>query len=312
LSENFTPPTTRISTMTSKLLILLSTLAFTSVQAWDGGVYGLGYWNETYALEANEHPNNTQSVPLQIGTQNFTFQVNVAEFTPTGIVANRTQNPRQAASFYNLIWPGGESLNETLKSAFNSETTLPLCVTVHTGTAARAITNNYGEEDNGDCSRLFGKQCMDDLKSVGSSEINTCNAAWMPKSCNSKFGSGGFASTSKHTRNMDSAYTDPSTEFNSVVNNRTTNLSTMSPLEISFYESEIFSAGNTTYYEREDERLHIVFLSGNWGITPLCVRANNTKLSKNDVAVLQGGAGSVRGSIVLPVVVAVAIVMFAL
>ncbi|KAI4842699.1 hypothetical protein E4T44_02596 [Aureobasidium sp. EXF-8845] len=282
--------------MTLRLLILFSTLAFTSVQAWDTGVYGLGYWNETYALEANEHPNNTRSVPLQIGTQNFTFQVNVAEFTPTGIVANRTQNPRQAASFYNLIWPGGESLNETLKNAFNSETTLPLCVTVHTGTAARAITNNYREEDNGDCSRLFGKQCMDDIKSVGFSERDRCNAMWMPKSCNSKFGSGGFAST----------------KFNSVVNNRTTDLSTMSPLEISYYESEIFSAGNTTYYEREDERLHIVFLSGNWGITPLCVRANNTKLSKNDVAVLQGGAGSVRGSIGLSVVVAVAVVMFML
>jgi hypothetical protein len=86
----------------------------------------------------------------------------------------------------------------------------------------------------------------------------------------------------------------------------------MSPLEISFYESEIFSAGNTTYYKREDERLHIVFLSGNWGISPLCVRANNTKLSKNDVAVLQGGAESVRGSIGLSVAIAVAVVMFML
>jgi len=282
--------------MTSKLLILLSTLAFTSVKAWDSGEYGLGYWNETYALEANEHPNNTQSVPLQIGTQNFTFQVNVAEFTPTGIVANRTQNPRQAASFYNLIWPGGESLNETLKNAFNSETTLPLCVSVHTGTAARAITNNYRDEDNEDCSRLFGKQCMDDLKSVGYSEIDRCNALWMPKSCNSKIGSGGYAST----------------KFNSVVNNRATGLSTMSPLEIAFYESEVFSAGNTTYYEREDERLHIVFLSGIWGITPVCVRANTTKLSKNDIAVLQGGAGGVRGSIGISVVVAVTVAMFML
>jgi hypothetical protein len=86
----------------------------------------------------------------------------------------------------------------------------------------------------------------------------------------------------------------------------------MSPLEIAFYESEIFSAGNTTYYEREDERLHIVFLSGNWGITPVCVRANTTKLSKNDVAVLQGSAGGVRGSIGISAVVAVAVAMFML
>jgi hypothetical protein len=86
----------------------------------------------------------------------------------------------------------------------------------------------------------------------------------------------------------------------------------MSPLEFSFYRSEIFSAGNMSYYEREDERFHVAFLSGSWGITPICNRVNNTKLSKNDVAVLQGGAGSVRGSIGLSVVITVAVVMFIL
>jgi hypothetical protein len=186
--------------MTPKSLVLLSTLALASAQAYDAGVYGLGYWNETYAFAANQNPNNTKSVPFQIGTQNYTFQVNVAELTPTGAQANRTQNPRQAASFYNLIWSGDETLNETLENAVTSGTqggTPQLCVTIPMGTMPRSTTNNYREQDNGDCSHAFGKQCMDDLKKVSASEISQCNALWMPKSCTSKFGSGGLASTSK-------------------------------------------------------------------------------------------------------------------
>ncbi|KAI4759037.1 hypothetical protein E4T52_08784 [Aureobasidium sp. EXF-3400] len=285
--------------MTSRLLIFLSTLAFASAQAYDNGAYGLGYWNETYAVEANQNPNNTKSVPFQINTQNYTFQVNVAEFTPTGVQANRTQNPRQAASFYNLIWSGDETLNETLQDAVISGTqgSRPeLCVTIHTGTMARSITNNYREEDNGDCSHAFGKQCMDDIKKVGYSQISQCNGLWMPKSCTSKFGSGGIGST----------------KIISATNNKTSEYFTTSPVEFSYYRSQIFSAGNETYYEREDKRLHVAFLSGTWGITPLCMRVNNTELSGNDIAVSQGGAGSVSGSIGLSVVIALAVAMFML
>ena len=59
--------------MTPKSLVLLSTLALASAQAFDRGVYGLGYWNETYAVAANQNPNNTKSVPFQIGTQTVSY-----------------------------------------------------------------------------------------------------------------------------------------------------------------------------------------------------------------------------------------------
>lgn len=186
--------------MTPKALVLLSTLALASAQAFDRGVYGLGYWNETYAVAANQNPNNTKSVPFQIGTQNYTFQVNVAEFTPTGAQANRTQNPRQAASFYNLLWSGDETLNETLRNAVTSDagvSTPQLCVTIPMGTAPRSATNNYREEDNGDCSHALGKQCLAALKNIGPTIISQCNGLWMPDSCSSKLGSGGLGSTSK-------------------------------------------------------------------------------------------------------------------
>ena len=106
--------------------------------------------------------------------------------------------------------------------------------------------------------------------------------------------------------------TNIDTELLSIASNGTDELRTMSPVEFSWYQSQIFSAGNDSYYERENERLHVAFLSGSWGITPLCTRVNNTKLSKNDIAVEQGGAGSVRGSISLSVAIALAAAMFTL
>ena len=156
---------------------------------------------------------------------------------------------------------------------------------------------------------------MDDLKKVGYSEISRCNAMWMPKSCSSKFGDGGLASTSKlftDIQKSDNLYTDTDTELVDPGSNVTDKLFTMSPVEFANYRSQIFSAGNESFYEREDKRLHVAFLSGNWGITPICTRVNNTKLSKNDVAVQQGGAGSVRGSIGLSVMVVLAMAIFML
>lgn len=82
-----------------------------------------------------------------------------------------------------------------------------------------------------------------------------------------------------------------------------------SPAEVSYYSSQYFEAGNASYYEREDERLHIIFLSGLWGVTPVCNRVNNTKLGKDDIAVSQGGAAGLRGSVGFALVMAVAVVM---
>lgn len=190
--------------MAFKSLFLLSALAFNSAQAdYDTGVYGLGTWNESYALEANANPNNTNSVPFSIGTKNYTFQVNIAGFTPTGYQANRTQNPHQVASFYNLLWQGGNSLNESIRDAVTSGTgegISQLCLFVPLGPMSRTATNGYREQDAGDCSNAFGKQCMEDLKKIDGSQTTgglSCQGMWMPKSCTSRFGDGGLAFTGK-------------------------------------------------------------------------------------------------------------------
>lgn len=176
-------------------LLLLGFSVFSSaLTTLDGPVNGAGVWNVSYALEANANPNSTTSVPFDINGQDFTFQVNVAEFTPTGKGANITENPRIAASFYNLLWDGDNSLNDTLKSP---GTTPKLCVTVAMGPSTVSATNGYREGDNGDCSHALGKQCIKDLAKVTSSEMTSCTGQWMPESCRSELGDGGLLSHSK-------------------------------------------------------------------------------------------------------------------
>ncbi|KAK6005622.1 hypothetical protein QM012_007264 [Aureobasidium pullulans] len=290
----------RTSTLLSALALGLSAQA--QAQALDYGVYGLGTWNKSYAFEANDHPNNTHSVPFSIGTGNYTFQVNVAELTPTDYTANSPQNPRQAASFYNILWEGGKSFNQSLRDAVTTGTGegIPqLCLTVPMGPMSQAATNGYREQDNGDCSHAFGKQCMADLKKIDASTATaSCDGMWMPKSCLAKFGNGGLGSAE---------IINPSTP-----SNETSPLLQYSPIEVSFYSSQIFEAGNSSFYAREDERLHAIFLSGIWGVTPVCNRVNNTKLDKNNIAVAQSGATGLRGSAGLLMAMAVAVAMFML
>lgn len=85
-----------------------------------------------------------------------------------------------------------------------------------------------------------------------------------------------------------------------------------SPVEFSYYSSQLFSAGNESYYQREDERLHAIFFSGSWGVTSVCNRVNNTKLAKDNIAVYQGAAVGRRASVGISVMMAVAVVMFML
>lgn len=190
--------------MINQALLLLWTFAFSSARALlSDGVFGAGPWNASYAQEGNRNPNATKSVPFQLGTQNYTFQVNVAELQPTGSIAKDAENPRVAASFYNMLWDGDYSLNDTLRNAFSlGQNTVPkLCVTVATGTSTLSATNGYRDEDDGDCSHALGNQCMKDLANVTSTQLSgSCTGAWMPKSCISRLmGTGGLLSHSKST-----------------------------------------------------------------------------------------------------------------
>lgn len=78
-------------------------------------------------------------------------------------------------------------------------------------------------------------------------------------------------------------------------NNETDPLLQNSPVEFSFYQKQVLSAEDETYYDREDKRLHVVFFSGQWGVTPVCNRVNGSKVSKGDMAVSQEGTAAGLG-----------------
>ena len=182
--------------MHNRLLFFLSTLSLSSASAANLNYpsYGMGIWNTSYAISANSHPNATKSVPFNIGTQNYTLQVNVAELEPTDPDTNGTTNPRVAASFYNILWSGTSTLNETLQNTWGLEKN-DLCLVLPLGLFTSKATNGYKETDQGDCSNALGSKCMKDLAEVKSQVLSGgCTGRWMPKSCASRFGDGGVGS----------------------------------------------------------------------------------------------------------------------
>ncbi|THY11995.1 hypothetical protein D6D01_08733 [Aureobasidium pullulans] len=288
--------------MINQALLLLWTFAFSSARAQlSDGVFGAGPWNASYAQESNRNPNATKSVPFQLGAQNYTFQVNVAELQPAGSIAKDAENPRVAASFYNMLWDGDYSLNDTLRNAFSfGQNAVPkLCVTVANGASTLSATNGYRDEDDGDCSHALGNQCMKDLANVTSTQLSgSCTGAWMPKSCISRLGTGGLLSHNLVGRLSTNDTTDP--------------LFQESPLGFGWYQSPIHSAGNSSYYQREADRLHAVFFHGNNGeIIPICSRVNTTRLKKDSNAIT-GGASSFKRSSHFPVLLALTVVVFML
>ncbi|KAI4844594.1 hypothetical protein E4T44_06103 [Aureobasidium sp. EXF-8845] len=89
--------TTIPSDMMKQTILLVSSLAVAYAADFSPGS-NFGMSNDTALINANQHPNISRSVPFQMGNQNFTFRVNIAEFVPDW---NATvQNPRVATSFY--------------------------------------------------------------------------------------------------------------------------------------------------------------------------------------------------------------------
>ncbi|THX66340.1 hypothetical protein D6D05_10306 [Aureobasidium pullulans] len=101
---------------------------------------------------------------------------------------------------------------------------------------------------------------------------------------------------------------------NPMDNNGTSDsLDQKSPLEIAYYQSGIHEAGDMTSYNREIERLHVIFLSGTgWGVTPVCTRVNMTRVKKNDDAVFSAAPESSRRNWYLSAALALFVTAFML
>ena len=178
--------------MTNRILLLAASLSLASAH---GEEYGFGSPSDTTLHEANQNPNVTASVPFEIGDQNFTLRVNVAEFTPTSADTS-VENPRMAASFYELEWSGNSSVNDTVRAAESlGNATIPrLCAAIPLGFYSASVVNGYSDNDDGDCSGALGKDCVNDLKEMSYDLAIPCRLD-TPKSCEGKLADGGIGSS---------------------------------------------------------------------------------------------------------------------
>jgi hypothetical protein len=182
--------------MMKHTLLLVSSFAIAyAADTSSGSVFGSS--NDTALMNANQHSNISKSVPFQMGSQNFTFRVNVAEFTPDW---NTTvQNPRVATSFYAIEWSGDTSLNDTMAAVESlSKDQYPrICATLPLDLLSASTTNGYNDKDDGDCTGALGKDCVNDLKQT-SYDLGVSCSPTIPKSCGSKLDTGGIGSAREY------------------------------------------------------------------------------------------------------------------
>ncbi|THW32305.1 hypothetical protein D6D22_09705 [Aureobasidium pullulans] len=105
----------------------------------------------------------------------------------------------------------------------------------------------------------------------------------------------------------------PPERYEILDNDTSGSLDQKSPLEIAYYRSGIHEKGDMTSYDREIERLHVVFLSSTgWGVTPVCTRVNTTRVKKNNDAVFSAAPESSRRNLYLSAALALVVTAFML
>jgi hypothetical protein len=198
--------------MKHTLLLVPSFAVAYASEISSGSVFGSS--NDTALMNANQHPNISKSVPFQMGSQNFTFRVNVAEFTPDW---NTTvQNPRVATSFYAIEWSGDTNLNDTMAAveSLSADQYPRICAKLPLDLLSASTTNGYNNKDDGDCTGALGKDCVNDLKQT-SYDLGVSCSPTIPESCDSKLASGGIGSAGEYFQPV-SAITPVTYFYNSV------------------------------------------------------------------------------------------------
>ncbi|CAD0082207.1 unnamed protein product, partial [Aureobasidium vineae] len=245
--------------MIRQTLLLVSGLALVSAAGSRSGSI-FGDTNDTALVAARHNPNITSAVGFQMGDQNFTFRVDIAELTPDW---NTTvQNPRVVTSFYAIEWQSGTSLNDTMAvaEALGNDQSPRICAALPLGLLSASVNNGYSDNDNGDCTGALGKDCVNDLKQA-SYDLNVSCSPTIPQSCASKLGTGGIGSAPLVAQGE----------------------TQKSPLSFFHWSSPAYTAGNDTAYTRETERLHVVIFSGK-NTYPVCLRVKTDHVNKKSPA----------------------------
>ncbi|KAM7187609.1 hypothetical protein V8F20_010893 [Naviculisporaceae sp. PSN 640] len=149
--------------------------------------------NETRSIAFKPYPED-----LEYNSTKWTWRVNITDIPvpdketdfPVGKPSSKSPDTRALRITYDLSWPGGRSLRDTI-----ANDSPRLCVSFpYTIGSMPNVTNNWPEAntDSPDCGPVLGQACVDAiLKTSSEPDANFCNGgrAWseLPE-CQSSFG----------------------------------------------------------------------------------------------------------------------------
>lgn len=244
--------------------------------------------------DANHHPNATKSVNFAVGNQkDWTFRVNITELSAPD--ANNIKDAKILNTVYDIQWPGSKDLNSTIEEATQSKEAHFCASIIFSGFPAN-VTNGW-KDGSTSCSDAIGDSCLGALVAayqadypVDANSGNHCPSGVYPSripQCHGTFASDYEA--------LGISLIDPGRNTTTNMSKTDTDTSAF-PLKngsgFAFSTSEAYDGNNRTLYEQADTRLHMVILSSESSIFPVCARINATELTKTSPGTAQPSDGA--------------------
>lgn len=226
-------------------------------------------------------------------TNPLTWRINITEATVSDAsnASGPVPNARMLNTVYDLSWEGGRTLEDTMESIqqdaqpSNNQSGSPqLCATIFTNLFPANVTNAYNDAQGDNCQNALGN-CLAPLLALdGASSSDGCPS---PKPIDSIPACDGvFGNNTAYTTML---LTDPGDGSNSTFPLR-------SGSAFFFQSSEPYEAGNTTYFDQQDLRLHMMILNTVSSTTrAVCSRVNSSVEAKD----MSTGASDDEGAAML-------------
>lgn len=223
-------------------------------------------------LTLNQNPNLSKSELLPSGwgiateipngespKQPLTWRINITEAALANALnsSGLIPNARMLNTVYDLSWPGGENLQNTMSTIRNAaqpsrdhsfEKPPQLCATIFTALFPTNVTNTFNETSGDSCIGALG-ECLSPLLSAGEVGESGCPTVADPRripACKAVFEGSGDPATLDLTANGTGA--------------ENASFPLMSGGGFFFQSSGAYEEGDTSVLEKEKERLHVMIL----------------------------------------------------
>lgn len=290
LSLNFITFTTYVFKMKpSQLYFTQLALVGSAIATQYGPVTGSGYGPSQSGtpdfLTLNHDPQASKSERLTSGwgisvecpegkptEQTLTWRINITEAAvpDASNASGPIPNARMLNTVYDLSWQGDDNLQDTMSAiqrdahpSRNVSQPPQLCATIFTAVFPANITNAYNESSQDSCIGAFG-DCLGPLLFTGEAGPSGCPTVKDPSAipaCDGVFENSGDPATLDLTQAGTGA---PNASFPLLSGNG-----------FFFQSSEAYEEGNTTFFDQQNSRLHVMILDTvNSTTRAVCSRVN--------------------------------------